>query len=62
MALIKDIIPNAEIHLSTQANMTNYATANFWYNMGLKRLVLARELSLAEIEELMKKHSRRSRN
>ena len=54
MALIKDIIPNAEIHLSTQANMTNYATANFWYNMGLKRLVLARELSLAEIEELMK--------
>lgn len=54
MALIKDIIPDAEIHLSTQANMTNYATANFWYNMGLKRLVLARELSLAEIEELMK--------
>lgn len=54
IALIKDIIPNAEIHLSTQANMTNYATANFWYNMGLKRLVLARELSLAEIEELMK--------
>lgn len=54
MALIKDIIPNAEIHLSTQANMTNYATANFWYKMGLKRLVLARELSLAEIEELMK--------
>lgn len=54
MALIKYIIPNAEIHLSTQANMTNYATANFWYNMGLKRLVLARELSLAEIEELMK--------
>ena len=54
MALIKDIIPKAEIHLSTQANMTNYATANFWYNMGLKRLVLARELSLAEIEELMK--------
>lgn len=54
MALIKDIIPNAEIHLSTQANMTNYATANFWYNMGLKRLVLARELSLVEIEELIK--------
>ncbi|MBF1130613.1 MAG: U32 family peptidase [[Eubacterium] sulci] len=54
MALIRDIIPNAEIHLSTQANMTNYATANFWYNMGLKRLVLARELSLVEIEELMK--------
>lgn len=54
MALIKDIIPNAEIHLSTQANMTNYATANFWYKMGLKRLVLARELSLVEIEELMK--------
>lgn len=54
MALIKSIIPNAEIHLSTQANMTNYATANFWHSMGLKRLVLARELSLVEINELMK--------
>ncbi|MCQ2548133.1 MAG: U32 family peptidase [Clostridia bacterium] len=50
--IIKDIIPNAEIHLSTQANMTNYRTANFWHKMGVKRLVLARELSLDEIKEI----------
>lgn len=48
--LIQEIIPNAEIHLSTQANMTNYRTANFWYKMGVKRLVLARELTFEEIK------------
>ena len=48
--LIQEIIPNAEIHLSTQANMTNYRTANFWHKMGVERLVLARELTFKEIE------------
>lgn len=43
--LIREIIPDAEIHLSTQANMTNFRTAGFWYKMGVKRLVLARELT-----------------
>ena len=52
IAMIKDIIPDAEIHLSTQANMTNYQTAKFWYQMGIKRIVLARELSFKEIKEL----------
>ena len=52
--LIQEIIPNAEIHLSTQANMTNYRTANFWYKMGVKRLVLARELTFPEIREIRK--------
>lgn len=47
--LIQEIIPDAEIHLSTQANMTNYRTANFWHKMGVKRLVLARELTFDEI-------------
>ena len=49
IALIQEVMPDAELHLSTQANMTNYATANFWYRQGVKRLVLARELSLQEI-------------
>ena len=47
--LIQEIIPDAEIHHSTQANMTNYRTANFWHKMGVKRLVLARELTFDEI-------------
>ena len=50
--LIQEVIPGAEIHLSTQANMTNYRTANFWYKMGVKRLVLARELTFNEIKKI----------
>ncbi len=53
--LIYEIIPDAEIHLSTQANMTNYRTARFWHKMGVKRIVLARELTFAEIKELREK-------
>lgn len=52
--LIQEIIPDAEIHLSTQANMTNYRTANFWHKMGVERLVLARELTFREIIEIRK--------
>lgn len=43
-----------EIHLSTQANAMNYETAKFWYDYGLKRIILARELKLKEIEEFRK--------
>ncbi|MDD6881864.1 MAG: U32 family peptidase [Firmicutes bacterium] len=50
--MIQEVIPDAEIHLSTQANMTNYRTANFWYKRGLRRLVTARELTIDEIIEL----------
>ncbi|MCQ2550897.1 MAG: U32 family peptidase C-terminal domain-containing protein [Clostridia bacterium] len=50
--VLQEIIPDCEIHLSTQANMTNYQTAKFWYKMGVKRLVLARELTLEEIKEI----------
>ena len=49
MSLLRAAIPGAEIHLSTQANMTNYVTANYWRSQGVKRLVLARELTLDEI-------------
>ena len=52
ITLIKEIIPDAELHLSTQANMTNYVTANFWHKQGVKRLVLARELTFGEIKDI----------
>ncbi len=50
--IAKETIPNMEIHLSTQANNTNYKSAQFWYSLGVKRIVLARELSLNEIKEI----------
>ena len=55
LKIVKDIIPEMEVHLSTQANTTNYAAVNFWYEQGVKRIILARELSLKEIEEIIKK-------
>ncbi len=48
-------MPEIEIHLSTQANTTNYAAVNFWYQQGVSRIILARELSLAEIREIVEK-------
>lgn len=51
-AIAKRVIPDMEIHISTQANNTNYGTYLFWYQMGAKRVVSARELSLAEIREI----------
>lgn len=51
-ATVKEIIPNMEIHISTQASTTNSGGANFWYNHGAKRVVMARELSFKEIKEL----------
>lgn len=53
--MIKEIMPDAEIHLSTQANMTNYKTAEFWMKQGVKRIVLARELTFDEIHQLRDK-------
>lgn len=50
--LAKEIMPDTDIHVSTQANNTNYSTFNFWYNLGAKRVVAARELSLDEIKEI----------
>ena len=46
------ICPEIDIHVSTQANNTNYETYNFWYELGAKRVVAARELSLREIKEI----------
>ena len=47
-----EICPEIERHISTQANNTNYETYRFWYNLGAKRVVTARELSLEEIREI----------
>lgn len=52
--IAKEILPETELHISTQANNTNYGTYNFWYNLGAKRVVSARELSLSEIKEIRK--------
>ncbi|HHT89293.1 MAG TPA: U32 family peptidase [Clostridiales bacterium] len=50
--IAKEEAPDIDIHISTQANNTNYATFKFWYNHGATRVVSARELSLDEIAEL----------
>lgn len=50
--LAKEICPGIDIHISTQANNTNYLTYDFWWKMGAKRAVSARELSLEEIREI----------
>ncbi len=50
--LAKEICPEIERHVSTQANNTNYGTYQFWWNLGAKRVVSARELSLKEIKEI----------
>ena len=47
--------PACERHISTQASIANYVTANAWYDLGAKRVILARELSLEEIREIRKK-------
>lgn len=49
----KEAVPNMELHLSTQANNTNYKSAAFWHKQGIKRIVLARELSFKEINEIV---------
>ncbi len=50
--IAKKVWPEVEIHISTQANNTNYGTYNFWHKLGAKRVVSARELSMDEIKEL----------
>jgi putative protease len=52
MMILKETFPEAEFHLSTQANLTNYQTALFWYQQGVRRIVLARELTFPEIHEI----------
>ncbi len=55
IAAIKEACPEMEVHLSTQANCMNYKAAEVYYNMGVKRIVLARELSIEKIAEIAAK-------
>ena len=55
MSLTKKFAPDLDIHISTQAGITNYVTANELYNMGAKRIVLAREVPLDEIKQIRDK-------
>ena len=50
--IAKEICPEIEVHISTQANNTNYRTYRFWHSLGAKRVVSARELSMEELKEL----------
>lgn len=50
--IAKEMLPGMELHISTQANNTNYGTYNFWHSLGAKRVVSARELSISEIKDI----------
>ena len=50
--IAREVCPGIDIHISTQANNTNWGTYNFWHSLGATRVVAARELSLAEIREI----------
>lgn len=55
LLFVKEHLPDMEIHLSTQANNTNYMSAKFWHQNGVKRVILAREMSFEEIAEIVAK-------
>ena len=50
--ITREVAPELDVHISTQANNVNYRSANKWYEMGAKRVILAREMSLDEISEI----------
>ncbi len=50
--IAREVVPHIDIHISTQANNTNYRTFNFWHGLGATRVVTARELSLNEIRQI----------
>ena len=52
ISIAREVVPEMEIHLSTQASATNYATFNFWHQQGVKRIVAAREVSLEELLQI----------
>lgn len=54
-SVAREVVPNMDIHISTQANNTNYKTALFWKSLGATRIVMARELSLREIKGISEK-------
>lgn len=55
ISLVMESFPKQEIHLSVQANVVNWASVKFWHKLGIRRIILSRELSLKEIEEIQQK-------
>ena len=53
--IIRKYMPNIPLHLSTQSSTMNYAAVQFWKDMGIKRIVFARELNIEEIKEIREK-------
>ncbi len=53
--IVRNDYPNVEIHLSVQANNTNWAQAKFWYDLWIKRIILSREISIKEMKEIHEK-------
>jgi putative protease len=53
--IIRKYLPNTPLHLSTQTSTLNYESIRFWYDLGVKRVVLARELHIDEIREIKEK-------
>ena len=51
-SIVREVAPDLDIHVSTQANNTNYMSAKMWYKLGAKRVILARDLSFKEISEI----------
>ncbi len=54
-SIVREVAPGLDIHVSTQANNTNYMSAKMWYKLGAKRVILARDLSFKEIGEIREK-------
>ena len=55
LVIVKKIWPTVKLHLSTQANCTNWQAAKFWFEQGISRIILAREVTLSEIKEIHKR-------
>lgn len=56
ISLCKELAPKTPLHLSVQANAVNYEAVRFWHKLGIKRIILAQELSLKEIERIRKEN------
>lgn len=56
-SIVREVAPNLDVHISTQANNTNYKSAQMWHKLGAKRIILARDLSFGEIKEIREKLS-----
>lgn len=56
-SIAREVAPNLDVHISTQANNTNYKSAQMWHKLGAKRIILARDLSFGEIKEIREKLS-----